>query len=398
MTRIGIVRFFGVLSVVLATAACSNQSVPIGTLPPTSTTTTSTLPTVPPLKGLALVPLAKGLDRPVAIAAAPGIETTFVVELTGRVKTLASAGESTVLDITTRIGWEISEQGFLGFAVHPSFPDDPRGFAVYTNEDEDVVVTSFEWLDSGVFDASSEKFILKVPQPHFYHQGGGITFGPYGYLWLSFGDGGGIGDTYKNGQNPDTLNGTIVRIDIDNGDPYVIPPTNPFADGTGGAPEVWAFGLRNPWRIAVDRETIYFADVGQEGDEEINAVAISTGGLNFGWPIMEGSNCYAADECDNSGLTPPALTIPKKRVCAVIGGPVYRGIDIVELNGHYIFGDYRIGWMRSAQALDGGLGPVVDWEPMLGTIGNITTFGLDHNGELVAATLDGDVYQITAVR
>jgi hypothetical protein len=345
-----------------------------------------------------LEPLATGLDHPVSIAPAPGIETTFVVERSGRVSTLQSAGSEVVLDITARVGWEISEQGFLGFAVHPSFPHDPRGFAVYTNVDEDVVVASFDWSPEGIFDTTSEQFILKVPQPHFYHQGGGITFGPDGYLWLSFGDGGGIGDSYENGQNPHTLNGTVVRIDVDSAHPYAIPPTNPFVWGSGGAPEVWAFGLRNPWRITVDRDTIFIADVGQQSEEEINVAPTSGGGLNFGWPVMEGTLCYEADTCEGDALTPPTLTITRERACAVIGGPVYRGVDIVELHGHYVFGDHCFGWMRSAPVTDGDLGLVVDWEPMLGKIGNITTFGLDHHGELIVATLDGEVFRIAAVR
>lgn len=392
------VRTVLALLFLLVVSACSGESAPTGTEPPATTTSSTTLPDVPPLQGLTLVPLATGLEHPVSIAPAPGIESTFVVERPGRVSTLESAGADIVLDITDRVGWEISEQGFLGFAVHPSFPDDPRGFAVYTNLDKDVVVTSFDWTARGVFDKESEKLILEVPQPHFYHQGGGITFGPQGYLWLSFGDGGGIGDSYENGQNPDTLNGGVVRIDVDNAAPYTVPPTNPFVSGEGGAPELWALGLRNPWRITVDGNTIYIADVGQQGAEEINAVSISEGGLNFGWPIMEGTECFEADTCDSSGLVPPTLAIARDRSCAVIGGPVYRGSDIVELHGQYIFGDYCFGWMRSAPALDGGLGPVIDWEPMLGKIGNITTFGLDHDGELLVATLDGDVYRITAVR
>lgn len=387
-----------VLVFVVTLSACAADSVRVGTVPTSQATSSTSLPDLPPLRGLALEALATGLDDPVSIAPATGIETTFVVERTGRVSTLRSAGSQIVLDITARVGWENSEQGFLGFAVHPSFPDDPRGFAVYTNVDEDVVVASFDWSPAGFFDPTSEQIILKVPQPHFYHQGGGITFGPYGYLWLSFGDGGGIGDTYGNGQNPHTLNGTVVRIDVDSAQPYAIPPTNPFVGGSDGASEVWAFGLRNPWRITVDGDTIFIADVGQQGEEEINVAPISGGGLNFGWPIMEGTVCYEADTCAGDALIPPALTIARERACAVIGGPVYRGVDIVELHGHYVFGDHCFGWMRSAPVAGGDLGLVVDWEPMLGDIGNITTFGLDHHGELIVATLDGEVFQIVAVR
>jgi glucose/arabinose dehydrogenase len=387
----------GAIVLVTVVSACGSAGPPIGPDRPTTTLQAlATQPHVADLEGLERVAVATGLDNPVAIAPAPRLHETFIVERTGRLVSASSGGTSAVLDLTSEVGWRITEQGFLGFIVHPAFPDDPRGFALYTNRDEDVVVTSFLW-NGERFDASTGTRVLEVPQPHEWHQGGGMAFGPNGDLWLSFGDGGGNDDRFGNGQNPHTLNGTVVRIDIDSADPYAIPPTNPY-DGKDGAREVWAIGLRNPWRITVDGDTLFIADVGFEAAEEINVVSTEDAGRNFGWPIVEGDGCYHADECDRDGLTAPTMTLARDDMCALIGGPVYRGSAIPEMRGQYVFGDHCNGWMRTV-AVDGlDLGVVTDWEPMLGPIGNITTFGLDADGELLVATLEGAVYRIVPVR
>lgn len=393
------------IGTMLVVTACSSSGSgivvgPPREVPPTSTTIPSDLP---PLEGLTTEPIASGLSEPVAVAAAPGIDDMFIVERTGRIVSAASEGRTPVLDLTSVIGWEINEQGLLGFAVHPDFPGDPRGFAVYTNADLDVVVSSVEWNGS-VFDASSLTTVLEVPQPHKYHQGGGIRFGPAGYLWMSFGDGGGVGDPFANGQNPNTLNGTIVRIDVDAGDPYAIPPDNPFIDSENGADEVWAYGLRNPWRFSFDDGWILIADVGQEAAEEIDVVPIAEGGHDFGWPVLEGNECFDAEGCDDDGMTPAALILPHEGLCAVIGGPVYRGSAIPELYGQYVFGDYCTGWIRSlpfaAGTLgeDGLLGSTTDRMGDLGSVGSITSIDTDQNGELVLTTLEGDVVRVVAER
>ena len=370
------------------------------TVPATSSTSTTstTLPDLAPLQGLTLDLVADGLDEPVAIASSPSTGMTFVVERTGKVRSLTTEPPEVVLDITERVGWDISEQGFLGFILHPDFPNDPRAFAIYTNLKKDVVVSSFAWTESARFDPTSEIEIFQVEQQQHHHQGGGMVFGPEGYLWMSFGDGGGNGDRYHHGQNVNTLRGTVVRINIDGPGPYSIPSTNPFALTDDGAGEIWAYGLRNPWRITIDRDLLFIADVAFNGSEEVNVSRVDDSGLNFGWPVMEGAECYDSETCDSSGMTPPVLTVPHTGACAIIGGPVYRGFDIPELHGHYVFGDYCFGWMRSAPVNDGGLGEVVDWEPMLGTIGNITTFGIDGEGELLVAIQEGKVFRVTALR
>jgi hypothetical protein len=361
------------------------------------TTTVTVAPQVAPLERLSTELVASGLSEPVAAAAAPGIDETFIVERTGTIVTASGNERSVVLDLTDRIGWEVNEQGLLGFAVHPDFPDDPRGFAVYTDANFDVVIESFPWTGR-VFDASAGEEVLVVPQPHKYHQGGGIRFDSRGDLWLSFGDGGGIGDRYGNGQNPSTLNGTMVRIDVDDATPYAIPDDSPSIDVDGARPEVWAFGLRNPWRFAFDGDQIVIADVGQYVGEEINVVSVRNGGYNFGWPVMEADGCYEADTCDDEGMVAPVLVLPHERLCAIIGGVVYRGAAIPELNGQYLFGDHCVGWLRSAPLLDGDLGSVADWEDELGTLGMVTSIDVDHHGEVLVTNLEGDVYRIIPVR
>lgn len=386
------------VSLALITVACAD--VDDATIAPARdypTTTVTVATQVAPLDRLTTELVASGLSEPVAAAAAPGIEETFIVERTGTIVTVSGGERSVVLDLTGRIGWEVNEQGLLGFAVHPDFPDDPRGFAVYTDANFDVIVESFRWTGR-VFDASSGEEVLVVSQPHKYHQGGGIRFDSRGDLWLSFGDGGGIGDRYGNGQNPSTLNGTVVRIDVDDAAPYAIPSDSPNIGVEGARPEVWAFGLRNPWRFAFDGDQIVIADVGQYVGEEINVVSMLGGGYNFGWPVMEADGCYEADTCDNQDMTSPVLVLPHERLCAVIGGVVYRGTAIPELNGHYLFGDHCVGWLRSAPLLDRGLGPVTDWEDELGSLGMVTSIDVDHRGEILVTNLEGDVYRIIPVR
>lgn len=399
MTRSARILITLAFALALVAGACSDDpggisigpERPLPEIPPTS------LPEVAPLAGLSLEAIATGLSEPVAVSAAPGIDEMFIVERTGRLVTASSEGATAVLDLTSAIAWEVNEQGFLNFAAHPDFPTNPLGYAIYTNLEFDVVVSSFEWTGS-VFDRSSEKEILIVTQPHKWHQGGGMVFGPKGYAWLSFGDGGGIGDRYENGQNTETLNGTIIRLDLDNGEPYALPPDNPFLDTEGAQPEIWAYGLRNPWRFAVDGSTIIIADVGQEDAEEINVASTEDGGLNFGWSVMEGNECFDAETCDRSGLTPPHEVLDRDNACAIIGGPVYRGTSIPELHGHYVFSDYCRGWIRSAPLVDGELGEIQDWEPHLGRLGNVSTLGIDQNGELVVALLDGTVSRIVPER
>jgi glucose/arabinose dehydrogenase len=383
----------------LALASCASNSIVEGPDRGTATTTSTSPPflSVPLLLGFELKTVAVNLEDPVAITSAPALGETFIVERVGRLVTASSRGKRVVLDITQHVGWDINEQGFLGFAVHPDFPADPRGFAVYTDASLDVVVASFDW-DGAMFDVDTKSPLLDVPQPHKYHQGGGIEFGPLGYLWMSFGDGGGVGDPYKNGQDPHTRNGTLLRIDVNHGHPYSIPPTNPFADDENGDHAVWAFGLRNPWRFTHDSGYVIVADVGQDTSEEINVVHIDDPGANFGWSITEGIECFDAEPCDTQNLTLPRVIIGRFQTCAIVGGPVYRGADIPELYGHYLFGDFCTGRLRSMPFDAGEFGEIFEWTDMVGDLGQITTFGVSHEGDILIANLDGTVSQIVPIR
>ena len=191
------------------------------------------------------------------------------------------------------------------------------------------------------------RVLLSVPQPASNHNGGMLAFGPDGYLYIGMGDGGGGGDPSGNGQRPSTLLGALLRIDVTGGSTYAVPAGNPFVAG-GGAAEVWAFGLRNPWRFSFDGQRLYIADVGQGQWEEIDVLTTAAGGANLGWSIMEGNHCYQPSSgCNRTGLTLPVFEYGHGEGCSVTGGYVYRGTAIPELNGHYFYGDFCSGWVRS---------------------------------------------------
>jgi glucose/arabinose dehydrogenase len=236
------------------------------------------------------------------------------------------------------------------------------------------------------------------------HNGGSLFFGPDGLLYL------GVGDAERgrlHGQNPATLPASVLRIDVDNGDPYAIPSGNPFAEGSSeagveGAPEVWWFGLRNPWRIGIDDETglAYIADVGQERAEEINVVPLADGGLNFGWPAREGLTDFL-DVPLVSEATDPVIEVlhdERDRACSVTGGEVYRGRAIPELVGHYFYADWCYGWIRSFRFADGEAVDRQDWSADL-EAGLVSSFGHDGDGELLVLDWDaGRLLRIVPVR
>jgi glucose/arabinose dehydrogenase len=236
--------------------------------------------------------------------------------------------------------------------------------------------------------------LLEIDQPAGNHNGGMVAFGPDGYLWIGSGDGGGANDRFGHGQRPDTLLATLLRIDIA-GEPYAVPPDNPFVGG-GGAPEVWAYGLRNPWRFAFDDDRIYVADVGQNRIEEIDVVSVAPGpARNFGWPIMEGSSCFSSDDCSSDGLVLPATEYEHDEGCSVTGGFVYRGRSLPELAGHYFYGDYCAGWVRSVLVGDdASVRDTREWFAP-GTLPNLTSFGVDAAGELYVTTSGGTVWRVS---
>ena len=205
----------------------------------------------------------------------------------------------------------------------------------------------------------------------------------------------------KNGQHPETLLAAILRLDVDGAQPYAIPTDNPFVDGSIGAPEVWAYGLRNPWRFSIDDETrlMYIGDVGQEAVEEISVISIDEPGQNLGWPILEGSGCFTQFNrtCDPAGFVQPGVEWTHDEGLSVTGGYVYRGEEIPELAGHYFYADWVRRWIRSFRLVDGTATEVQDWTDELDP-GQINSFGLDGSGELYVARWDGSVAKLLPLR
>ncbi len=281
--------------------------------------------------------------------AGDGSGRLFVVEQGGRIRIVRDGTlvDRPFLDIGGRIT-SGGERGLLGLAFHPDFPTDPRFFVDYTDRNGNTVVSSFRVSagDPDVADADSESIILHVDQPFANHNGGGLGFGPDGDLYIALGDGGSGGDPQGNGQRLDTLLAKILRIDVDGGSasgaPYAIPADNPFATTAGARPEIWLYGLRNPWRFRFDRRTgdLWIGDVGQDAWEEIDVARRGVGGLDFGWNRMEGFHCYSPPTgCDETGLTPPVAEYGHDQGCAVIGGVVVRHPADGSLDGGYLFGD-----------------------------------------------------------
>ncbi|MFQ5947999.1 MAG: PQQ-dependent sugar dehydrogenase [Acidimicrobiia bacterium] len=367
-----------------------------------STTTTSTTEPLSPLRGLALETVGRRFQEPVFAIAPLTDDRLFVVEKAGVIRVIAAGEllERPFLDITADVGSRGLEQGLLGLAFHPDYEENGRFFVYYTDlEGASRLLEYHASDDADRADPASSKLLLTVPQPASNHNGGMLQFGPDGYLYVALGDGGGAGDQFGNGQRPDTLLATILRLDVDAGDPYAVPPDNPFVGGDG-ANQVWAYGLRNPWRFDIDQEEglIYIADVGQDAWEEISIVPITGGGLNYGWPITEGFECFRSDPCDTGGLVQPVLTYGHGEGCSVIGGFVYRGRDIPELEGHYFYGDWCGRWVRSFRYENGAIADQRDWTADLGEVGQILSFGVDAQGEIYVTTGEGPVYRLVARR
>lgn len=347
---------------------------------------------------LTLEEVASGLESPLQVAAAPSDTRTFVLEQPGRVRALSPGEPETVLDITDRVVGG-GEQGLLGIAFHPDFADNGRVFLHYSGAPNGrTVLAEYAGEPGGSIDAGSERVLLEIQQPASNHNGGTVTFDPEGFLVLALGDGGAAGDRFDNAQDTSSLLGALLRLDVDSDQqPYGIPPDNPFVDG-GGAPEVWHYGLRNPYRISFFEGQLYIADVGQDAVEEINVVAADASGLNFGWPILEGTRCFREADCDPSGTVLPVTEYTHEETggCSVIAGEVASGADAPALRGQLFYTDLCAGFLRSIRVVDGAVVGEHDWTQQVGRTERILSFGRGADGALYAAVQAGRILRITA--
>jgi glucose/arabinose dehydrogenase len=354
---------------------------------------------------LRLTRVARGLSSPLQIThAADGSKRLFVAEQDGLVRIIRKGAlrSTPFLDITS-LTEASGEQGLLGLAFHPNYSTTGRLFVNYTDLNGDTVVAEYRRAkqNPGRADPKSARVLLTIDQPFPNHNGGDIKFGPDGYLYIATGDGGSAGDPMDNGQSLSTLLGKLLRIDVDSpsgGRAYGIPADNPFVDREGARPEIYDYGLRNPWRFSFDRATgdLWIADVGQDRYEEINvARSPNTAGLNFGWNIMEAHACYEpSDGCRRKGLEMPVAAYPHSKGCSVSGGFVYRGTSQPALSGGYFYGDYCSGimWALNAKRPNKD-GPAV----VLRSGHNISTFGENEAGELFMADLSsGEIFKLKA--
>lgn len=335
--------------------------------------------------------------QPVGLGnAGDGSGRLFILEQAGVIRILQDEQllPEPFLDITDRVGC-CGERGLLGLTFHPQYSENRFFFVNYTDLNGDTVIARFQAAEgANLADSGSEDKLLVVQQPYRNHNGGGLAFGLDGYLYIGLGDGGSGGDPLGNGQNTNTLLGKILRLDIDQGDPYAIPPDNPFSQ-VGGAPEVWAYGLRNPWRFSFDRLTgeLFIGDVGQGSWEEIDYLpADHPGGINFGWNYKEGYQPYGSTEAPSDiELSDPVAVYGRDQGYSVTGGVVYRGTKLPEWQGIYFFGDYGSGLVWGLlRAEDGAWQSRVLFET--GT--SITSFGEDESGEAYFVSYQGDLYQL----
>jgi glucose/arabinose dehydrogenase len=343
--------------------------------------------------------VVEGLSSPVYLTAPKGDPRLFIVEQPGRIRVVKGGAllATPFLDITARVV-SGGERGLLSMAFDPAYATNGRFYVYYTGAQGDIFVDRFTVSSNpDVANTSSDRVITIQHRANSNHNGGLLLFGPDGMLYLGTGDGGGAGDVPNNAQNIEVLLGKLLRLDVA-ALPYTIPAGNPFV-GRAGSDEIWAYGLRNPWRFAFDvppdgtTPKLYIADVGQGAREEVNVVDAQAAGRNYGWRVMEGTQCYnPSSGCSQTGFTLPVLDYDHGQGCSITGGFVYRGAAIPEVRGHYFYSDYCSGWLRSFR-LSGGVA-VEQREWPIGDIGNVTSFGVDAAGELYVLSSNGRVYRL----
>lgn len=394
------------LFLTLPMLACGGSGLAAPTITPLSPTETvsapqtesqSETPTSPPTlaptinasqfpdpNNFAWVPVVDGLTRPVDLQSAfDGSGRLFIIEKYGVIRIFKDGQlmPQPFLNIEDRVDDGSNEMGLLGLAFHPDYEQNGYFYVNYTGDGGNTRISRFQAVGDSA-DPNSEQVLMVVDQPFPNHNGGAVVFGPDGYLYLGLGDGGAAGDPFKNGQNTGALLGKILRIDVNKGVPYTVPADNPFGN------EVWAYGLRNPWRMSFDRATgdLWIGDVGQNKYEEIDYLpAGSAGGANFGWSIMEAS--YGYDGTSQPGMFLPAAEYSHNFGCSVTGGYVYRG-SMPEWNGVYLYGDYCTGTVWGLILSNGQWQSRVMFETDL----LITSFGVDEAGELYLVSDNGSAY------
>lgn len=347
--------------------------------------------------------LVSGLTTPTAIVATANTndKRLFVTERDGAIKIINASGvvePKPFLDISAKVLSE-GEMGLLSLAFHPNYDQNGQFYVNYIDKNQNTVIVSYKVsAEANVADAASEKVLLTFKQPYKNHNGGDLVFGRDGYLYIASGDGGSGGDPENRAQDKNSLFGKILRIDVDKGDPYAVPPTNPFVGQAGAKPEVWAYGLRNPWRISFDTSNgdLYIADVGQGEIEEVNVQSASSkGGENYGWRCFEGNRSYAPAGCKAaSEYTAPVLEYGHEEGrCSITGGYVYRGTQSPALDGKYFYGDYCNGQLFYTSSGDKWANISVAKTPYA-----ISAFGRGSDGELYFADFKtGSIYHLQDV-
>jgi glucose/arabinose dehydrogenase len=365
-------------SVIAALAACSSET------NPQTPTGSSTVALQDAFGGLRF-------QAPLAVAQVPGESRFVVVEKGGTVEAISGGTKTTFLDIRSRVNSTPEEAGLLGLAFHPQWAQNRQVFVNYTAPSQTspanlkTTISRFASTDGGAtLNPASEQKLIELDQPFENHNGGSVVFGPDGFLYLGLGDGGSGGDPQGNGQNTSVLLGKLLRIDVDSATtPYGIPASNPFANGTGGLPEIYAYGLRNPWRFSFDRiaGTLWLADVGQDSWEEVDSIVA---GGNYGWNRREGTHCYPPGQSSCAGtFIDPVVEYSHAEGASITGGYVYRGAALPQLTGQYVFGDFGSGRIWAVPAA----GPYA--RVQIGQGNAISSFGEDSQGELYVVDLSG---------
>jgi glucose/arabinose dehydrogenase len=346
---------------------------------------------------IALTQVASGFDLPLGVAHA-GDSRLFVIQQRGRIAIFngTSVLAQPFLDLSSLVSC-CGERGLLGLAFHPRYRENGFFYVNYTDTAGNTVVArySVSATDPNRADPTSARILLNVAQPFSNHNGGHLAFGPDGYLYIGLGDGGSGGDPGNRAQDLSTLLGKILRIDVDGGTTYAIPPSNPFVNRAGARGEIWAYGLRNPWRYSFDRATgdLWIADVGQNAWEEVNFTpSTSIGGENYGWRRMEGMHCFnPSTNCRDASMILPVFEYSHAEGCSVTGGYVYRGARYPVLKGTYLFADYCSGSVWGTRRE----GENFVTKKLLTTNASVTGFGEDVNGELYLIDQErGLVYSI----